>query len=64
MPQLKLDVKIEEIQSLIFQLSPKELLTLADTIMERAETVGMMQQSETGFHEWNEKGEDIYNDQT
>ena len=62
MPQLKLDLKIDDIESLILQLPAEQFMTLADTIMERAETLGMMQLSETGFKEWNEKGEDIYDD--
>ena len=35
-------------------------LKLVDAIEERAETMTMMSLSETGFHEWNEEGEDIY----
>jgi hypothetical protein len=50
----------EEIKALIFQLPPKELLKIAEEIEERAETIGMMQLSETGFQEWNEPGENIY----
>jgi acyl-CoA reductase-like NAD-dependent aldehyde dehydrogenase len=36
------------------------LLRIAEEIEERAETIGMMQLSETGFEEWNGPGEDIY----
>jgi hypothetical protein len=60
MPQVTLDLGIEEIKALIFQLPPQELLTLVDAIAERAETIAMMQLAETGFQEWNEEGEDIY----
>jgi len=60
MPQVTLDMSIEEIRTLIFQLPARELLTLVDAIEERAETVAMMQLAETGFREWNEEGEDIY----
>ena len=60
MPQLTLDVSMDEIKSLIFRLPAEELLTLADAIEERAETVAMMGLAETGFQEWNEEGEDIY----
>lgn len=63
MPQIKVDLKIEDIKSLVFQLPAEEFLTLANTIMERAETVRMMKLSETGFREWEQKGEDIYDDQ-
>ena len=60
MPQLTLDVSMDEIKTLIFRLPTEELLTLADGIEERAETVAMMRLAETGFQEWNEEGEDIY----
>ena len=60
MPQVTLDMSIDEIKALIFQLPTQELLTLIDTIEERAETIAMMQLAETGFQEWNEEGEDIY----
>ena len=63
MPQIKVDLKIEDIISLVFQLPAEEFLTLANTIMERAETVGMMKLSETGFQEWEQQGEDIYDEQ-
>lgn len=62
MPQLKLDLKIGDIESLIFQLPAEQFIVLADAIIEKAETLGMMKLSETGFKEWNEKGEDIYDD--
>ncbi len=54
-------MSLEDIKNLAFQLPAKEFLTLVDAIEERAETVAMMQLSETGFQEWNEEGEDIYN---
>jgi hypothetical protein len=60
MPQVTLDLSVEKIKALIFQLPAQELLTLADAIEERVETVAMMQLAETGFREWNEEGEDIY----
>lgn len=60
MPQVTLDLSIEEIKAIIFQLPPEELLALVDAIEERAETFVMMQLAETGFREWNEEGEDIY----
>jgi hypothetical protein len=60
MPQVVLDMSAEEIKALVFQLPVKELLKIAQEIEERAETIAMMQLSETGFREWNEAGEDIY----
>jgi len=50
----------EEIKNLIFQLPAKDFMKIVEEIEERAETVAMMQLSETGFQEWNEAGEDIY----
>lgn len=61
MPQVTLNLSVEEIKALIFQLPVQELLALVDAIEERAETVGMMQLAETGFRGWNEEGGDIYN---
>lgn len=60
MPHITLDLSIEEVKTIILQLPAQELLLLADIIEERAETLAMMQLSETGFQEWNEEGEDIY----
>ncbi len=60
MPRLTVDLSMEEIKSLLFQLPPKDFLSLADVIEERAETLAMMQLAETGFQEWNEEGEDLY----
>jgi len=60
MPQVTVDVSVEDIKAMIFQLPIQELMMLVDAIEERAETVAMMQLAETGFQEWNEEGEDIY----
>jgi glutamate-1-semialdehyde aminotransferase len=64
MPQLTLNMSTEEIKSLVFQLPVEELLTLAEAIEERVQTVAMMRLAETGFQEWNDKEEDIYNVET
>ncbi|MDB9372276.1 hypothetical protein [Nodularia sphaerocarpa] len=53
---------IEQIKTMIFQLPVEELITLMSEIEERLETVKMMQLAETGFQEWNDPEEDIYND--
>ncbi|GAX34238.1 hypothetical protein [Nodularia sp. NIES-3585] len=53
---------IEEIKTMIFQLPVEELITLISEIEERLETVTIMQLAETGFQEWNDPEEDIYND--
>jgi hypothetical protein len=60
MPQITLDMSIEEIKDLILQLPPQELLALVDVIEERAETISIMSLAETAFAEWHEEGEDIY----
>lgn len=52
--------KIEEIKAMIFQLPAPELLALMADIEQRVETVTMMQLAETGFQEWNDPQEDIY----
>ncbi|NEO54600.1 MAG: hypothetical protein F6K54_16825 [Okeania sp. SIO3B5] len=51
---------IEEIKILIFQLPIQEQITLIEELEERLETLTMMQLAETGFSEWNEPEEDIY----
>lgn len=60
MPRITVDLSTEEIKNLVFQLPAQEFLVLANAIEERAETIAMMRVSETGFQEWNEEGEDIY----
>jgi len=51
---------MKEIKALVFRLPPLEFVQLADEMGERAETFEMMRLAETGFAEWNEPGEDIY----
>ena len=60
MPQVDVTLTLEEIQALVFRLPPLEFAWLADRMRERAETFEMMRLAETGFAEWNEPGEDIY----
>ena len=60
MPRVTLEVSIEELEALIFQLPPQEFLTLADSIEKRVKTLSMMQLAETAFREWGGAGEDIY----
>ncbi len=55
---------VQEIKNMILQLPVEELMKLIDSIEERLETVTMMQLAETGFQEWNDPEEDIYNDET
>lgn len=57
---MALNSKVEEIKAMIFQLSALELVALMVDIEQRVETVTMMQLAETGFQEWNDPQEDIY----
>lgn len=60
MAQVTLELTVEEVRNLVFQLPPLDFIRLADEIQERAETFQMMSLAESGFAEWNEPGEDIY----
>jgi hypothetical protein len=60
MPQLTLNVSLDEIKSLVLQLPAADLLALSEAIADRAETVAMMRVAESAFQLWNENGEDIY----
>ena len=61
MEQTGVTMTMEEIKTLVFRLPPLEFVQLSDEMGERAETFEMMRLAETGFAEWNEPGEDIYN---
>ena len=56
------NLTLEEIKEIIFQLPIQEQITLAEDIEEKLSTIQMMQLAETGFKEWNDKEEDIYDD--
>ncbi len=60
MEQTGVTMTMEEIKTLVFRLPPLEFIRLADEMRGRAETFEMMCLAETGFAEWNEPGEDIY----
>ena len=64
MPQVTLEISTEELKALILQLPPEDLLTIANEVEDRAETIAMMKLSESAFEEWNEPGEDIYDGDT
>ncbi|WP_036481501.1 hypothetical protein [Myxosarcina sp. GI1] len=51
---------LEEIKQIIFQLSIQEQITLIEDLEEKLSTTQMMQLAETGFSEWNDEEEDIY----
>lgn len=60
---MTVNLSVEEIKAMIFQLPVEELVALMAEIEEKIETMNMMQLSETGFQEWNDPEEDIYNDE-
>jgi len=57
-----LNLDIDNLRELIFQLPPKDFIKLALEIKERAEIFEMMELAQSGFEEWDEVGEDIYDD--
>jgi hypothetical protein len=61
MPQTEFPPRIEDIKHLVSQLSQKDLLTLLADIQEQLQTFEMMSIAESGFQEWNDPEEDIYN---
>ncbi len=61
MPQTDFPPRIEDVKHLISQLSQKDLLTLLTDIQEQLQTFEMMAIAESGFQEWNDPEEDIYN---
>jgi ABC-type lipopolysaccharide export system ATPase subunit len=61
MPQTQVPPNVEEIKQLVFQLSPRDLLLLMTDIQEQLQTLDMMAIAESGFQEWNDPEEDIYN---
>ncbi len=61
MPQVTLNLDVEELKALILQLPTPKLLELMDMLEERVETLSMMQLAETGFREWRDPEEDLYN---
>ena len=62
MRQIGVLLTVEEVKTLLFRLPAPDFVRLADDIRDRAETVEMMCLAETGFSDWNEPGEDIYDE--
>ena len=60
MPQTEFLPRIEDIKHLVSQLSQKDLLTLLADIQDQLQTFEMMSIAESGFQEWNDPEEDIY----
>jgi hypothetical protein len=59
-PKVTVEITAEEIKHLLLQLPPSERLELIEEVVEFSETSVMMQLAESGFKEWLEDGEDIY----
>ncbi|KAM3101514.1 hypothetical protein ACKFKF_07160 [Phormidesmis sp. 146-12] len=53
-------LSLEQIKSIIAQLPAQDLLTLSHEIAERLQSYEWMSLSQTGFEEWNDEEEDIY----
>jgi hypothetical protein len=60
MPQINIPPTIEQVKQLAFQLSSHDLLALLNDIQEQLSGHEMMQIAESGFQEWNDPEEDIY----
>ncbi len=61
MPQIQLQPRIEDVKHLVLQLSQQDLRLLLTDIQEQLHTLEMMSIAESGFQEWNDPEEDIYN---
>lgn len=53
-------LSLEQIKSMIAQLSAQDLSVLSHEIADRLQTEEWMMLAETGFQEWNDEEEDIY----
>lgn len=61
MPQTQFHPRIEDLKHLVSQLSQQDLLILFADIQEQLQTFEIMSIAESGFQEWNDPEEDIYN---
>ena len=52
---------LEEIKTLVYQLPLSEQISLLEDLEDKLETHTLMKLAETGFPEWNDPEEDIYN---
>ena len=55
------NISLEEIKTILFQLPEQELVALVADLEEGLQTTAMMRLAETGFQEWEDEEEDIYN---
>jgi hypothetical protein len=60
MPQTSTPPTLEAVKQLAFQLSPTDLIALLNDIQGRLYTTEMMQIAESGFQEWYDPEEDVY----
>ncbi|MGG6267847.1 hypothetical protein ACQ4M3_14655 [Leptolyngbya sp. AN03gr2] len=60
MIQSKSQPTLDEIRAMIAQIPPQDLITLVEEIEARLQTTDMMRLAETGFQDWNDPEEDIY----
>lgn len=51
---------LEEVKILVDRLSIPERIALLEDLAKKLEALGWMQLTETGFSEWNDPEEDIY----
>jgi len=58
--RLKTIVKKNEVKQLLLQLPQSDLIELFEEMESKLETFEMMRLTESGFGEWLETGEDIY----
>ncbi|MBK1989231.1 hypothetical protein A0J48_017090 [Sphaerospermopsis aphanizomenoides BCCUSP55] len=59
-----MNVKKEELKAMILQFPVEEINELIAEIRKALEMREFMKSAETGFTEWNDPEEDIYNDET
>ncbi|GBF80109.1 hypothetical protein [Aphanothece sacrum] len=52
---------LEEIKTLVYQLPLSEQISLLEDLEDKLETPTFMKLAQTGFTEWNDPEEDIYN---
>ncbi|MTJ15044.1 hypothetical protein FJR11_21195 [Anabaena sp. UHCC 0187] len=59
-----MNVRQEEIKAMILQFPVEEINELIEEIRKALEIKEFMKLAETGFDEWNDPEEDIYNNET
>jgi hypothetical protein len=59
-----MNITQEKIKAMILELPLNEINQLIEEIQEAIETKEFMKLAETGFQEWDDPDEDIYNNET